>query len=68
MKKEKLKTYKIYWTAEVCGVQTVEAFDEEDAYDQFNSSPDISDAADDIRLNAEINEVVLEKKGKNERI
>ena len=67
MKKEKLKTYKtykIYWTAEVYGVQTVKAFDEEDAIDQFNSRPDISDAANDVRLNAEIDGIVLEKKGK----
>lgn len=61
--KTKLKTYKIYWTAEVRGCQTVEAFDEQDAEDQFDSYPNISDA-DDNRMNAELEEIVLEKKGK----
>jgi hypothetical protein len=55
---DRLKKYKIYWTAEVHGCQEVEAFDLEDAEEQFNSSPDISDAGDDYRLDAVIDEIL----------
>ena len=61
---KKTKTYKMYWVAEVRGCQTVEAYDEDDALDQFNCRPDISDAYDDSRLDAELEETVLEEKGK----
>jgi hypothetical protein len=60
----KLKTYEIYWTAEVRGKQTVQAFDEEDAMDQFDSNPNMSDVDQDERFNAEADEIVLVKKTK----
>lgn len=33
----KLRTFRLHWTAEIRGVQTVQAFDENDAEEQFDS-------------------------------
>jgi hypothetical protein len=57
----KIKTYTLYWTAEVSGYQTVEAFDEEDARSQFDPNPNISDL-DDEPIYAELKEIKQNKK------
>lgn len=43
MKQPKLKKFALYWEAEIHGVQYVEAFDEEDAREQFDSIKHESD-------------------------
>lgn len=60
---EKLKTYKLHWTAEVSGVQIVEAFDDQDAMDQFSSSVHIDDL-DDSPMYAELQDMVILSKTK----
>lgn len=57
----KLKTFHLHWTAEVHGIQTVEAFDLADAEEQFNSMQYIDDM-DDAPINAELDYAIKAKK------
>lgn len=54
----KTARFAIHWSATVYGTQYVEAFDEEDAREQFDSHPSITDAHDDAQLNAEVDEIL----------
>lgn len=60
----KLKKFELHWSATVKGTQIVEAFDEDDAVEQFDSMPNIDDM-DDEPINAEfdfVHEVKPKKK------
>lgn len=63
--KNKLKKYAIHWSANVSGFQYVYAFDEHDAYEQFDSII-YEDSMPDQPVYAELNyvEEVKEKKKK----
>lgn len=63
----KLKTFFLHWTAEVRGIQAVEAFDEEDAESQFSSFKTV-DEMDDEPLNAELTDIVVEKKKRKSNV
>lgn len=62
----KLKTFKLYWSAQIEGVQVVEAFDEDDAREQFDSLRHIDDM-DDSPIYGELDDVVEVKLAKNSR-
>lgn len=57
-----MKKYKIYFSTMIYGETTIEAFDEEDAREQF-SVDSISDFNDE-RIQADIDEVVLVRETK----
>lgn len=59
--KQNLKKYQIHWSATIYGIQTVEAFDEFDAQEQFDSHPNIEDA-DDSQIDATIDNILEIKK------
>jgi hypothetical protein len=64
--KEKLKRYRLDFEATITGSTTVEAFDAEDAREQFDSHPGI-DEFDDTQINAELIWVTEEKPKKAKR-
>jgi hypothetical protein len=53
----KLKTYQLRWRAEVSGIQTVQAFDEKDAEEQFHGLVHIEDL-DDSPMYAELEDII----------
>lgn len=61
----KLKKFELHWSATVSGIQIVEAFDEEDAEEQFNSRPELSDM-DDEPMHADL-DYIHEVKPKRRR-
>lgn len=64
--KDKVKKYALYWQATVYGVQYVEAFDEKDAEEQFDSIKH-EDAIPNEPIYAELDEVVLVVESKKKR-
>lgn len=59
----KLKKYALHWEATVSGVQYVDAFDEQDAQDQFDTTKYDSDL-EDVPIYAVLMEVELSKEPK----
>lgn len=58
----KLKTYRIYWTAEISGFDEVEALDEQDAEDQFDCLIQDDRIPQDKQFYASIDSIELRKK------